>query len=194
VRHYIRPEMMRDYLTLRVNGLTSAIKAIGYDLEKLKGKPFRIGPQHPGPPFNGFPAIGERNADGDHIALVDLVCRQGHHERTTHADVFQRSGKGFTSKGEDNIAAVVFAFIASSELTGPHLGALPFAIDPNTAHFDEAKGIPNVLATSGFNWIEKLNYTEKLLHLSVFAGKLAAAARFNRVRDTAPECRNGPPS
>jgi hypothetical protein len=31
VLHYIRPEMMRDYLTLRVNGLTAAIKEIGYD-------------------------------------------------------------------------------------------------------------------------------------------------------------------
>jgi hypothetical protein len=31
VLHYIRPEMMRDYLTLNVSGLTSAIKAIGYD-------------------------------------------------------------------------------------------------------------------------------------------------------------------
>jgi hypothetical protein len=31
VLHYIRPEMMRDYLTLRVNGLTSAINEIGYD-------------------------------------------------------------------------------------------------------------------------------------------------------------------
>jgi hypothetical protein len=31
VLHYIRPEMMRDYLTLNVKGLTSAIKEIGYD-------------------------------------------------------------------------------------------------------------------------------------------------------------------
>lgn len=29
--HYIRPEMMRDYVTLSVNGLTSAIDEIGYD-------------------------------------------------------------------------------------------------------------------------------------------------------------------
>ncbi|MCB2148904.1 MAG: hypothetical protein KQI81_20655 [Deltaproteobacteria bacterium] len=35
VLHYIRPEMMRDYLTLRVNGLTSAIKEIGYDEQFL---------------------------------------------------------------------------------------------------------------------------------------------------------------
>ncbi len=31
VIHYIRPEMMRDYLTLNVKGLTSAIKEIEYD-------------------------------------------------------------------------------------------------------------------------------------------------------------------
>lgn len=31
VLHYIRPEMMKDYLTLRVKGLTSAIDEIGYD-------------------------------------------------------------------------------------------------------------------------------------------------------------------
>ncbi|WP_155315044.1 hypothetical protein [Desulfosarcina alkanivorans] len=31
VLHYVRPEMMRDYLTLRVKGLTSAIDEIGYD-------------------------------------------------------------------------------------------------------------------------------------------------------------------
>ena len=31
VLHYIRPEMMRDYLTLSVSGLNSAIKEIGYD-------------------------------------------------------------------------------------------------------------------------------------------------------------------
>ena len=31
VLHYIRPEMMRDYLTLNVKGLTSAIKEIQYD-------------------------------------------------------------------------------------------------------------------------------------------------------------------
>ena len=31
VLHYIRPEMMRDYLTLNVKGLTSAIKEIEYD-------------------------------------------------------------------------------------------------------------------------------------------------------------------
>jgi hypothetical protein len=31
VLQYIRPEMMRDYLTLRVSGLSAAIKAIGYD-------------------------------------------------------------------------------------------------------------------------------------------------------------------
>ena len=35
VLNYIRPEMMRDYLTLRVNGLTSAIKEIGYDEQFL---------------------------------------------------------------------------------------------------------------------------------------------------------------
>jgi hypothetical protein len=31
VLDYIRPEMMRDYLTLRANGLTAAIKEIEYD-------------------------------------------------------------------------------------------------------------------------------------------------------------------
>ncbi|MDX2451008.1 hypothetical protein [Desulfosarcina sp.] len=31
VLHYIRPEMMRDYLTLNVKELTSAIREIGYD-------------------------------------------------------------------------------------------------------------------------------------------------------------------
>jgi len=31
VIHYIRPEMMRDYLTLNVKGLTSAVKEIEYD-------------------------------------------------------------------------------------------------------------------------------------------------------------------
>ncbi len=31
VLHYIRPEMMRDYLTLNVKGLTSVIKEIEYD-------------------------------------------------------------------------------------------------------------------------------------------------------------------
>jgi len=31
VIHYIRPEMIRDYLTLNVKGLTSAIKEIEYD-------------------------------------------------------------------------------------------------------------------------------------------------------------------
>ncbi|MBR9984304.1 MAG: hypothetical protein KFF68_00195, partial [Desulfosarcina sp.] len=31
VLHYIHPEMMRDYLTLNVKGLTSAIKEIEYD-------------------------------------------------------------------------------------------------------------------------------------------------------------------
>lgn len=31
VLHYIRPNLMRDYLTLSVNGLTSAIHEIGYD-------------------------------------------------------------------------------------------------------------------------------------------------------------------
>jgi len=31
VLHYIRPEMMRDYLTLNVKGLTSALKEIEYD-------------------------------------------------------------------------------------------------------------------------------------------------------------------
>lgn len=31
VLHYIRPQRMRDYLTLRVKGLTSTIKEIGYD-------------------------------------------------------------------------------------------------------------------------------------------------------------------
>ena len=31
VLHYIRPEMMRDYLTLNVKGLTSAISEIEYD-------------------------------------------------------------------------------------------------------------------------------------------------------------------
>ena len=36
VLHYIRPEMMRDYLTLSVNGLTSAIKEIGYDEKFLE--------------------------------------------------------------------------------------------------------------------------------------------------------------
>jgi hypothetical protein len=35
VLHYIRPEMMRDYLTLNLNGLTSAIKEIGYDKQFL---------------------------------------------------------------------------------------------------------------------------------------------------------------
>ncbi len=32
---YIRPEMLRDYLTLRADGLTSAIKEIGYDEQFL---------------------------------------------------------------------------------------------------------------------------------------------------------------
>ena len=31
VIHYIRPEMMRDYVTLSVNGLTTARDAVGYD-------------------------------------------------------------------------------------------------------------------------------------------------------------------
>lgn len=31
VLHYIRPNLLRDYLTLSVNGLTSAIREIGYD-------------------------------------------------------------------------------------------------------------------------------------------------------------------
>lgn len=31
VIHYIRPEMMRDYVTLSVNGLTTAQDAMGYD-------------------------------------------------------------------------------------------------------------------------------------------------------------------
>lgn len=35
VLHYIRPEMMRDYLTLSVKGLKSAIKEIGYDANFL---------------------------------------------------------------------------------------------------------------------------------------------------------------
>jgi hypothetical protein len=35
VLHYIRPEMMRDYLTLNVKGLTSAIKEIQYDQKFL---------------------------------------------------------------------------------------------------------------------------------------------------------------
>lgn len=35
VLHYIRPEMLRDYLTLTVKGLTSAIEEIGYDEEFL---------------------------------------------------------------------------------------------------------------------------------------------------------------
>ena len=32
VMHFVRPEMRRDYITLNVNGLTSTINAIGYDL------------------------------------------------------------------------------------------------------------------------------------------------------------------
>ena len=36
VLHYIRPEMMRDYLTLSVKGLTSVIKEIGYDEKFLE--------------------------------------------------------------------------------------------------------------------------------------------------------------
>ncbi len=35
VLHYIRPEMMRDYLTLNVKGLTLAIKEIEYDQKFL---------------------------------------------------------------------------------------------------------------------------------------------------------------
>ncbi len=35
VIHYIRPEMMRDYLTLRAKGLTSAIQEIEYDEQFL---------------------------------------------------------------------------------------------------------------------------------------------------------------
>ena len=35
VLHYIRPEMMRDYLTLRASGLSSAIKEIEYDAQFL---------------------------------------------------------------------------------------------------------------------------------------------------------------
>ena len=35
VLHYIRPELMRDYLTLNVDGLTSAIKEIAYDRQFL---------------------------------------------------------------------------------------------------------------------------------------------------------------
>jgi hypothetical protein len=31
VLHYIRPEMLRDYLTLMVRDLTAAIEEIGYD-------------------------------------------------------------------------------------------------------------------------------------------------------------------
>jgi hypothetical protein len=36
VLHYIRPEMMRDYLTICVKGLTSAIVEIGYDQMFMK--------------------------------------------------------------------------------------------------------------------------------------------------------------
>ena len=95
-------------------------------LKELNSKPVPAGPQHFGPPFNGFYATGEGDADGNDIAFLHLIDRQGQHESPAHADIFKRSGKGIIVQGKNDITMVSFAFVPPPEFTGLHLGALPF--------------------------------------------------------------------